>query len=104
MASVHTVKCKICGESFDTNAIQAVKCGPTRYAHYNCFPEGELYPMQKSEPPEFIELRDYIRDIYGDMANWPVITRQIQKYIKEGKTYSEIKATLKFFMKCKKIQ
>ena len=73
----HIVKCAVCGEQFDTNSIQAVRYGARRYAHYSCYPEGELVPMVNSKSKDFVleELKDYIKKIYGNKANWALINK-----------------------------
>ena len=75
-------KCAICGVEFDRNAIQAVKHGARRYAHRDCFQEGELVPMEKSatEDPDLIALKNYIERIYGTKANWALINKQIKHF------------------------
>lgn len=83
----HIVKCAVCGEQFDTNAIQAVKHGARRYAHYTCFQEGELVPLGPESDPDLIKLKDYITTLFGDNANWAMINKQIKKY-KEEQNYS----------------
>ena len=56
MAAAHKVKCAICGEIFDLNKIQGVRHGARRYAHQECYPEGELVPLPE-ETPEYKNLK-----------------------------------------------
>lgn len=96
----HVIKCAICGNSFDTNSIQAVRHGARRYAHYECYPEGELVPMEVKvdKNSELNELKDYINKLYGKKANWAIITKQIKDYHKNyDYSYSGILKTLKYF-------
>ena len=99
MAKQHLVKCKICGESFDAAKIQAVKCGSRRYAHYECYPEGELVPLEVStEDPDLIKLKDYINKLYSNKANWALINKQIKQFQKENNyTLSGILKSLIYF-------
>ena len=97
-------KCAICGIEFDRNSIQAVKHGARRYAHRDCFPEGELVPTEKSatEDPDLIALKNYIERIYGTKANWALINKQIKKFHLENKySYSGILKSLIYFYEVK---
>lgn len=97
-------KCAICGIEFDRNSIQAVKHSARRYAHKDCFPEGELVPMEKSatEDPDLIALKNYIERIYGTKANWALINKQIKKFHSENKySYSGILKSLIYFYEVK---
>ncbi len=81
----HLVKCAICGESFDTNQIQAVKHGARRYSHATCEPNNkDFIPMEvkevKQEDKDLANLKDYIKKLYGDKANWVLITKQIKDF------------------------
>lgn len=104
----HIVKCFICGKSFDTNEIQAVRHGTTRYSHQTCEPTGEPIPMEpkkikkKNEDPDLTLLKDYINQLYGTSANWSLITKQIKDF-KENKKYSYtgIYKSLKYFYEVK---
>ena len=99
----HLVKCAICGETFDTNVIQAVKHGARRYAHYSCEPSGELVPLGPDADPELQKLKEYIGKIYGDKANWALINKQIKKFKEENKySYSGMLKSLVYFYEIKK--
>ena len=41
----HIVKCAVCKKEFALNESQGVKYNARRYAHQECFPQGELVPM-----------------------------------------------------------
>ena len=84
----HVVKCSICGQSFDRDKIQAVRTGARRYAHLSCDPSNtDFVPLvqKPEEDPDLKKLKDYITKIYGDKANWPLITKQIKNYTKDKK-------------------
>lgn len=84
----HVVKCSICGQSFDRDKIQAVRTGARRYAHLSCDPNNtDLVPLviKETDNPDYIKLMDYIKKIYGDKANYPLIKKQIKKYTEEQK-------------------
>lgn len=96
-------KCAVCNEEFDRNSIQAVKYGGRRYAHYSCYPEGELVPMEKpkNSNPDMDALTDYIKTIYKDKANWVLIKKQIKDYEKKGYSLTGILSTLKYIFEVK---
>lgn len=101
----HLVKCKICGIEFDLNQEQGVIAGARRYAHYSCYPEGELVPMvkPKSKDEDLDELKKYIKKIYGDKANWVLINKQIKKFHTDNKySYTGMLKSLKYFYEVKK--
>jgi len=98
----HLVKCAICGETFDTNIIQAVKHGARRYAHYKCEPSGELVPLGEKTDPELQKLKDYINQLFGDKANWALINKQIKKFKEtNGYSYSGMLKSLVYFFDVK---
>lgn len=84
----HIVKCPKCGQDFDTNSVQAVRVGARRYGHATCYPDNtDFIPLvqKPEEDPDLKKLKDYITKIYGDKANWPLITKQIKNYTKDKK-------------------
>lgn len=84
----HMVKCSVCEQIFNRDTVQAVKSGARRYAHYECFPTGELVPLEKKEEDEdLVKLKEYITKLYGEKANWALINKQIKNFTKE-KSYS----------------
>lgn len=101
----HLVKCSVCGESFDRDKIQAVRSGARRYAHQSCLPTGELVPLvekkikqKQEEDPDLKQLKDYINKLYGDKANWSLITRQIKEFrTKYNYSYSGMLKSLVWF-------
>lgn len=96
-------KCAVCNTEFDRNSIQAVKYGARRYAHFECYKEGELVPMEKpkSNNPDMDALTDYIKEKYKDKANWVLIKKQIKDYEKKGYTLTGILSTLKYIFDVK---
>jgi len=98
----HLVKCPICGKTFDRDSEQAVKYGARRYAHQACYPEGELVPLGPVADPDMIKLKEYITNLYGDSANWALISKQIKKFQEENKySLSGILKSLIFFYEVK---
>lgn len=83
----HMVKCSVCGKIFDRGSIQAVRTGARRYAHQSCDPNNQdLVPLEvKEEDKDLIALKEYISKLYGDKANWALITKQIKDYQKDYK-------------------
>ena len=83
--SKHMVKCAICGQMFDRDSVQAVKHGARRYAHYDCYPEGEKVSLViKEVDPDLTKLMDYIKKLYGDKANYALINKQIKTFTTEN--------------------
>ena len=84
----HIVKCPKCGQDFDTNAVQAVRVSARRYGHATCYPDNtDFVPLvqKPEEDPDLKKLKDYITKIYGNKANWPLITKQIKNYTNDKK-------------------
>ena len=84
----HIVICAICGKKFDRDSIQAVRHGARRYSHALCEPDNtDFVPLvqKPEEDPDLKKLKDYITKIYGNKANWPLITKQIKNYTKDKK-------------------
>jgi hypothetical protein len=82
---------------FDTNLIQAVKHGARRYAHYTCFPQGELVPLGPEADPDMIKLKEYINNKFGKQANYALINKQIKQFQSKGYTLSGILKSLVYF-------
>lgn len=97
-------KCAICNIDFDRNSIQAVKYGARRYAHFSCYPKGELVEMEKKqeEDPDFLKLKNYISSLF-ETPNWSMINKQIKDYINNyNYSYLGILKSLIFFYDIKK--
>lgn len=87
----HLVKCYFCGKQFDANAEEYVKPVSNRYAHKEC--------GKKEEAKKGIILRihEMMKEILGETYNETKITRQIKKYLKQGKTEIGILQTLEYW-------
>ena len=64
--TAHKDKCPISKQIFDLNKVQGVRYNASRYAHYTCFPQGELIPLPEisKEEKEQQELYDYIIKLF----------------------------------------
>lgn len=95
----HPVICAICGKRFDRDSVQAVKHGARRYSHYACEPNGELVPLVKKEKdPDLVKLEDYIKQKFGNNANWAAINKQIKTYTEQNDySFSGILKSLVWF-------
>ena len=112
------VKCAICGQSFNREKVKCVRHGTRRYAHYDCYPEGDIVfdppklvekkeepkavkIVEKKEEPEKEELKilkDYIQSLFGKEVNWPLVMKQIKNYVEENNfSYSGIRKSLHWF-------
>lgn len=105
----HLVKCAVCGKQFDRDLIQAVKYSARRYAHQECYPEGELVPLPPKKPKsedevEMTLLKDTIKEIFGDKANWATCQKQIKNFRAEPYcfTLSGIRKSLVYFYQIEK--
>ena len=76
----HIVKCSVCGEKFDRDKSQAVKTGARRYAHYRCFPEGELVPLLNPVDEDLVALEEYISNLLGSNYNPAKVKKQIKDF------------------------
>lgn len=103
--SKHIVKCPKCGLMFDTNTIQAVKVSARRYGHATCYPDNtNLVPLvvKEANDPDYIKLMDYIKELFGDAANYAQIKRQLKIYINDNHySYSGILKSLVYFYEVK---
>ena len=98
----HNVKCKICGKTFDRDRIQAVKVSANRYAHYHCFPDGELVPLPNPIDEDLLKLEQYAEELLGEDFNLARVRKQ-NKNFKEtyDYSYSGMLKTLKWFYEIK---
>ena len=109
----HIVKCPYCNKEFDTIQEEFVQLG-RRYAHKSCFDNaGGASPYKKDSKlikkkaagaadSDLKELKEYINELYGNSANWAMITKQIKTFQKEyNYTYSGMLKTLKYFYEIK---
>lgn len=105
----HTVKCAICGETFDRDKVQAVRHGARRYSHYDCEPNGELVPLpaidkeKEQRAKDLSSLKDYIDKLFDGTCNWSQTSLLIKKYETEyGYTYTGMEKALKYFYEIKR--
>ena len=97
----HKVKCTICGKIFDRDHVQAVKTGARRYAHYSCFPEGELVPLEAVDE-DLIILEEYVEKLLGNDYNPARVKKQIKDFKKQYDfSYSGMLKTLIWFYEIK---
>ena len=98
----HMVKCTVCGKQFDRDKIQAVKTGARRYAHYMCFPEGELVPLANPTDEDLVKLEQYIENLLGEDYNPARVKKQIKDFKTDyDYTYSGMLKTLIWFYEIK---
>ena len=81
---MHKCKCPKCGIEFDRDKIQAVRVSARRYGHATCYPDNkDLIPLPEIEKvdTDYRELTDYIKELYGDKANWTLIGKQLKNLL-----------------------
>lgn len=94
----HMVICAICKEKFDRDKVKCVKYGSRRYAHFQCYPEGEEVILPSIVDEDKVALEEYIKKLYGIKKLGPVMNKQIKQFIEENDyTYSGIRKTLLYF-------
>lgn len=99
MAAKHIVKCKYCGEQFDTNIEPFVKIS-NRYAHEKCSQEHEANISQEEKDKQALE--EYIKKLFNIKSLDGKIKKQIKDYIeKDHYTYSGIQRSLVYFFEVK---
>ena len=99
----HMVTCTVCKEKFDRDKVQAVKVSARRYAHYRCYPQGELVPLADPRDGDLILLEEYIKKLLGKSYNPARVKKQIKEYKEEyNYTYSGMLKTLYWFFEIKK--
>ena len=97
----HYVICSKCGQRFDRDKIQAVKSGARRYAHYSCYPEGEIVPLPQRDP-DLVQLEEYIQKLLGDTYNKARVNKQIKDFVEEyNYSYTGILKSLVYFYEVK---
>lgn len=101
----HVVICTKCGKKFDRDSIQAVRTGARRYAHAACDPDNtDLVPLvvKEANDPDYIKLMDFIKELFGDTANYAQIKRQLKIYINDNHySFSGILKSLIYFYRIK---
>lgn len=108
---MHKCKCPKCGIEFDRDKIQAVRVSARRYGHATCYPDNkDFVPLPEIEKvdTDYRELTDYIKELYGDKANWTLIGKQLKNLLNKKNdkgenqyTYNNIKKTLEYFFEIK---
>jgi hypothetical protein len=117
----HLVKCYVCHQQFDANVTPFIRVGKNGryYAHKDCSVEqrdehrltaGEARvnaagtdkdELDRAQAINKRALYDYINKVMKDNIdiNWPLVTREINKYTKERKwTYSGIHRTIIYYL------
>ena len=96
----HIVKCRICGESFDTNDVEFVRHG-NWYAHKKCYDEREA--AKTEEEKDLDDLMEYCAKLYGKLFNYNQTLRLAKSYHdKNGFSFSGIKRTMEYVYEVKK--
>ena len=96
MAKKHLVKCKFCGEIFDTNNEEFVKPTSNRYAHKSCYEKTLKEKTQEELDRE--DLENYIKQLLHISQLTPKINKQIKTFREENNySYSGIKRCLIYF-------
>ena len=100
MVKPHIVKCRICGESFDTNSIEFFKKGPW-YAHKTCYDEREK--AKSKEEQDLDHLMEYCSQLYGKSFDYPKTLRLAKSYHEKNQfSYSGIERTMRYVYEIKK--
>lgn len=101
----HYVVCAVCGKRFDRDIVQATRYSSRRYAHQECYPEGEIVPMpppKKEKNEDLIKLEEYIKKLFNYEKIPQRVYLQINQYVKEyGYSYSGILKTLVYAFEVK---
>lgn len=102
MAAKHMVKCPVCQQMFDLNTEQGVRYSARRYAHYKCYPQGELIPLPEPEDADLKKLKDYAKQLLGKEYNAARVNKQIKDFKKEyNYSYSGMLKSLVYFYEVK---
>lgn len=97
----HIVKCSICGEQFDANAVPFEKThSGRRYAHTECFNNQENLKTQEQKDKE--QLEAYIKELLKVEKLNPRVYKLMYDYITQYKyTYKGILQALVYFYEIK---
>ena len=96
----HIVKCRICGESFDTNQEEFIRHG-NWYAHKKCYDEREA--AKTKEEKDLDHLMQYCSKLYGKLFNYNQTLRLAKSYHeKEGFSFTGMERTMKYVYEIKK--
>lgn len=92
-------KCEKCGRTFDrdnTKYIIIPHGKVKRYAHEECPPIDES-DIETQLALQKQNLKDYIqKTLSAEKCNWPLITKEIAKYLKDGYTPINIQHTIMY--------
>lgn len=100
VVSMHKVKCKYCGKTFDRDKYPFVQISAQRYAHKECALEQEKKIIAEDEDKKNLE--EYIMKLLNISYVDPKIRKQIKQYVEEYQyTYSGIHKTLVYFYEVK---
>lgn len=97
----HYVKCRICGERFDTDVEPTEKHGKTWYAHKKCYDERETAKTQ--EEKDLDHLMEYCAQLYGKLFNYNQTLKLAKSYHeKNNLSFSGMERTMKYVYEIKK--
>ena len=90
----HIVKCRICGERFDTEKEPTFRKS-NWYAHQKCYDEREAAKSQDEK--DLDHLMEYCSRLYGRLFNYNQTLRLAKSYHeKNGFSFSGIERTMKY--------
>lgn len=96
----HYVKCRICGERFDTEKEPTFRKS-NWYAHQKCYDEREAAKSQDEK--DLDHLMEYCSRLYGRLFNYNQTLRLAKSYHeKNGFSFSGIERTMKYVYEIKK--
>lgn len=100
MGTIHKVKCKYCGLTFDRDKVPFKQVSEKRYAHVACAVAAENEKTQAEKDKE--ELEDYIKKLLNEEYISPKVRKQINSFIDTyNYTYSGMRKALIYFYEVK---
>lgn len=100
MVKPHIVKCRICGESFDTNKVEFFRKS-NWYAHKDCYEKREAAKSQDEK--DLDHLMEYCAKLYGKLFNYNQTLRLAKSYHEKNNfSFSGIERTMKYVYEIKK--
>lgn len=91
------VKCPICGEEFNKEKTEYVGPIKRRYYHKECWEKFNNLKEEQTDEMYKRHITDYLSRVLKVSYNWYLIDKQINNYLKEGKTLKGIFFTLKYY-------
>ncbi len=81
-----------------------VRYGKRRYACYDCYPQGDLVPMNMGgKSQDQIDLENYLKKLFNYKQLTPRLNKQIKNFVENNNyTYSGIHKTLIYFYEIEK--